>query len=72
MSRVMEPQKEQHGFQLQNESHGVRRPRFLHPYLQLSISIVLTAAAQIFLKIGVDIRLGAPGYGFLVCLWIWT
>ena len=72
MSRVMEPQNEQHGFPLQNESHGVRPRRFLHPYLQLSISIVLTAAAQIFLKIGVDIRLGTPGYGFLVSFWIWT
>jgi drug/metabolite transporter (DMT)-like permease len=68
----MEPQNEQPGFPLQIESHGVQRPRFLHPYLQLSISIVLTAAAQIVLKIGVDIRLGAPGYGFLVCFWIWT
>jgi drug/metabolite transporter (DMT)-like permease len=71
MSRVMESQNEQHGFLLQNESHGIRRRRFLHPYLQLSISIVLTAAAQIFLKIGLDIRLGAPLYGFLVSLWIW-
>ena len=68
----MEPQNEQHGFPLQNESHGIRRRRFLHPYLQLSISIVLTAAAQIFLKIGVDIRLGASGYGFVFSLWIWT
>ena len=68
----MEPQNEQHGFPLQNEFHGIRSRRFLHPYLQLSISIVLTAVAQIFLKIGVDIRLGAPGYGFLFSLWIWT
>ena len=72
MSTVMEPQNEQHGSPLQNESHGIRPRRFLHPYLQLSISIVLTAAAQIFLKIGVDIRLGAPGYGFLFSLWRWT
>jgi drug/metabolite transporter (DMT)-like permease len=71
MSRVMEPQNEQHGFPLQNESHGIRRRRSLHPYLQLSISIVLTAAAQIFLKIGVDIRLGASLYGFRVSFWIW-
>ena len=68
----MESQNEQHGFRIQNESHGIRRRRFLRPYLQLSISIVLAAAAQIFLKIGVDIRLGTPGYGFLVSLWIWT
>ncbi len=67
----MEPQNEYHGFPLQNESHGTRR-QFLHPYLQLSISIVLASAAQIFLKIGVDIRPGTPGYGFLVSLWIWT
>ena len=67
----MEPLNEQHGFPLQNESHGIRR-RFLHPYLQLSISIVLTASAQIFFKIGVDSRLGTPWYGFPVSLWIWT
>ena len=72
MSRLMEPLNEQHGFPLQNESHGIRRRRFLHPYLQLSISIVLTASAQIFFKIGVDSRLGTPGYGFPVSLWIWT
>ena len=68
----MEPQNEQHGFPLQIESHGVRRQRFLQPYLQLSISIFLTAAAQILLKIGVDNQPGAPGYGVLVSLWIWT
>ena len=68
----MEPQNEQHGLPLQNESHGIRRRRFLHPYLQLSISIVLTAAAQMFLKVGVDMQLGTPGYGILVSLWIWT
>jgi hypothetical protein len=60
----MEPQNEQHGFPLQNGSHGIRRRKFLDPYLQLSISIVLTAAAQIVLKIGVDIRLGTPGMDF--------
>jgi drug/metabolite transporter (DMT)-like permease len=68
----MEPQNEYHGFPLQNESHATRRGRFFHPYFQLSMSIVLTAAAQIFLKIGVDNRLGSPGYGFLVSLWIWA
>ena len=69
----MKPQYELHGFPLQNESNGIQRQwRFFHPYLQLSISIVLTAAAQIFLKIGVDIRFDTPGYGFLVSLWIWT
>jgi uncharacterized membrane protein len=72
ISSVMEPQNEYHGFPLKNEPHGTRPGRFFHPYLQLSISIVLTAAAQIFLKIGVDSRLGTPGYGFLASLWIWT
>jgi hypothetical protein len=65
---VMEPHNEQHRFPLQIESHRVRRRRFSHPYLQLAISIVLAAAAQIFLEIGVDVRLGAPGYGVLASL----
>ena len=34
-----------------------RKSRFLHPYLQLFISVVLTGAAQIFLKLGVDSNL---------------
>jgi drug/metabolite transporter (DMT)-like permease len=68
----MEPQNKQHGFSMQNDPRGMRRRRFLHPYLQLSISIVLTAAAQIFFKIGVDSRLGTHGFGFLVSLWIWA
>jgi drug/metabolite transporter (DMT)-like permease len=69
----MKPQNELPEFPLQNESHGIQQQwRFLHPYLQLSISIVLTAAAQIFLKVGVDVQLGAPMYGFLVSLWIWA
>jgi len=38
------------------------KSRFLHPHLQLLISIVLTAAAQVFLKLGVDSQLDAPWY----------
>jgi drug/metabolite transporter (DMT)-like permease len=40
------------------------RSGFLHPYLQLSISIVLTAAAQVFLKLGVDSQSYLPWYAF--------
>ena len=40
-----------------------RKSRFLHPYLQLFISVVLTAAAQIFLKMGVGSQIDAPWYG---------
>jgi drug/metabolite transporter (DMT)-like permease len=57
MSRLVEPQNEQHGFPLQNESHGIRRRRLLHRF---------------FFKVGVDSRLGTPWYGFPVSLWIWT
>jgi drug/metabolite transporter (DMT)-like permease len=39
-----------------------RNWRFLHPYLQLFISVVLTAAAQVFLKLGVDSQFDAPWY----------
>jgi drug/metabolite transporter (DMT)-like permease len=72
VSKTIKPQNEQRGFLLQNKFHGIQRQsRFFHPYLQLSISIVLTAAAQMFLKIGVDMQLGGPNYGFLVSPWIW-
>lgn len=36
------------------------KSRFLHPYLQLFFSIVFTAAAQVFLKLGVDSRSYLP------------
>jgi len=69
----MKRQKELDGFPIQNEPDDIgQKRRLLHPYLQLSVSIVLTAAAQILLKIGVDTQLGAPMYGLLVSLWIWS
>jgi hypothetical protein len=71
----MKPQNELQEFPLQNESNGIHRQwqfQFLNPYLQLFISIVLTAAAQIFLKIGVDIQPSTSSFGFLVSLWIWA
>jgi drug/metabolite transporter (DMT)-like permease len=51
-----------------------RKSRFLHPYLQLFISVVLTAAAQVFLKMGVDSQVDAPWYGLsnLFSPWILT
>ena len=69
----MKSQKELQEFPLQNESVKWQfQFQFLNPYLQLFISIVLTAAAQIFLKIGVDIQPSASSFGFLVSLWIWA
>jgi drug/metabolite transporter (DMT)-like permease len=50
-----------------------RESRFFHPYLQLFISIILTAVSQIFLKIGVDAQLVIPWYSAsnLFAFWIW-
>jgi drug/metabolite transporter (DMT)-like permease len=71
----MNRQNDLQEFPLQNESNGIQRQwqfQFLNPYLQLFSSIVLTAAGQIFLKIGVDIQPSASSFGFLVSLWIWA
>jgi drug/metabolite transporter (DMT)-like permease len=50
-----------------------KRPRFLHPYLQLFISVILTAASQILLKIGVDTQFVIPWYTIsnFFSFWIW-
>jgi drug/metabolite transporter (DMT)-like permease len=50
----------------------LRKSRFLHPYLQLFISVVLTGAAQIFLKLGVDSQFDAPwqAHSILFSPWI--
>jgi hypothetical protein len=45
-----------------------RNSRLLHPYLQLFISVVLTAAAQVFLKLGVDSQADAPWYALFLAL----
>jgi drug/metabolite transporter (DMT)-like permease len=52
---------------------GSRKSRFFHPYLQLLISIILTAASQIFLKIGVDTQFVLPWYTVsnFFSFWIW-
>lgn len=57
----------------EEEAGRRRRSRFLHPYLQLSISIILTAASQIFLKIGVGTQFVLPWYAIsnFFAYWIW-
>jgi|SRR6476660_10642380 len=50
-----------------------RKARFLHPYLQLFFSVILTAVSQIFLKMGVDTQLVSPWYTIsnFFSFWIW-
>jgi len=50
-----------------------RKSPFLHPYFQLFISIILTAASQILLKIGVDTQFVPPWYTVsnFFAYWIW-
>jgi hypothetical protein len=46
----------------EDEARRKRKSPLLHPYLQLFISIILTAASQIFLKTGVETHsLWLPG-----------
>jgi drug/metabolite transporter (DMT)-like permease len=56
-----------------DKTGGKRKSRFLHPYLQLFVSIVLTAVSQIFLKIGVDTQFVSPWYTIsnFFGYWIW-
>ena len=46
---------------------------FYRPYFQVSVSILLSAAAQIFLKIGADESAGTAALGFsgLHSAWVW-
>ena len=50
-----------------------RKPRLSHPYLRLFLSIILTGASQIFLKIGVDTQFVSPWYTVsnFFSFWIW-
>jgi|ERR1700730_5590192 drug/metabolite transporter (DMT)-like permease len=76
MSKVTKTRTERPDFLA--ESAGARkrslRARFFHPYLQLSISVVLTAVAQILLKIGVDTQFVTPWYTIsnFFSFWIWS
>jgi drug/metabolite transporter (DMT)-like permease len=44
---------------------------FFRPYFQIFISIVLSGAAQLFLKIGVDTQLSATWYSLVLSCWFW-
>jgi drug/metabolite transporter (DMT)-like permease len=78
MSKVTKKQTESDTFSAENakEIKEIRQSRFFHPYLQLFISVVLTAVSQIFLKIGVDTQFVSPWYSasnlfaFWICLGI--
>jgi drug/metabolite transporter (DMT)-like permease len=75
MSKVTKKQTESDTFSAENakEIKEIRQSRFFHPYLQLFISVVLTAVSQIFLKIGVDTQFVSPWYSAsnLFAFWIW-
>jgi drug/metabolite transporter (DMT)-like permease len=76
MSKVTKKQTERPDFLAESADARKRslRARFFHPYLQLSISVVLTAVAQILLKIGVDTQFVTPWYTIsnFFSFWIWS
>jgi drug/metabolite transporter (DMT)-like permease len=45
---------------------------FFRPYFQIFISIILSGAAQLFLKIGVDAQFGATWYSLVLSCWFWV
>lgn len=59
--------------QSESELKRSRHSVLLHPYLQLFISIVLTAISHILLKLGVDTGFVSPWYtaSNFFNLWIW-
>jgi len=75
MSKVTKKQTESDTSSAEStdELKDSRESRFFHPYLQLFISVTLTAASQIFLKIGVDTQFLSPWYSAsnLFAFWIW-
>jgi drug/metabolite transporter (DMT)-like permease len=75
MSKITKKQTESDPFCAESaeETGESRGSRFFHPYLQLFISVALTAVSQIFLKIGVDTELVTPWYSAsnLFAFWIW-
>ena len=64
MLKVTKKQTESDSFLAESadEIKESRKSRFFHPYLQLFISVVLTAVSQILLKIGVDTQFVSPWY----------
>jgi drug/metabolite transporter (DMT)-like permease len=75
MSNVAKKQTESDNFLAESadETKESRKSRFFHPYLQLFISVVLTAVSQILLKIGVDTQFVSPWYttSNFFAFWIW-
>ena len=56
-----------------DKTRSSRKSLLQHPYLQLFISVILTAVSQILLKIGVDRQFVSPWYTLsnLFSFWIW-
>ena len=75
MSKVTSNQTKSSNAPAESEDKAGRKQRspFLHPYLQLFISIILTAGSQMFLKIGVDTQFESPWYVIsnFFAYWIW-
>jgi drug/metabolite transporter (DMT)-like permease len=75
MLKVTKKQTESDNFLAKSadEIKESRKSRFFHPYLQLFISVVLTAVSQILLKIGVDTQFVSPWYttSNFFAFWIW-
>lgn len=75
MLKVTKKQTESDSFLAESadEIKESRKSRFFHPYLQLFISVVLTAVSQILLKIGVDTQFVSPWYttSNFFAFWIW-
>ena len=75
MSKVTGNQTKSGNAQAESEDEAGRKRKspFVHPYLQLYVSIILTAASQLFLKIGVDTQFVSPWYTIsnLSAYWIW-
>jgi len=75
MSKVTSNQTKSSNAPAESEDEAGRKQRssFLHPYLQLFISIILTAGSQMFLKIGVDTQFESPWYAIsnFFAYWIW-
>lgn len=75
MSKVTKRQKKSDSILAESveEIKRSRKSRFHHPYLQLFISVILTALSQIFLKIGVDTQCVPPWYTIsnFFSVWIW-
>jgi drug/metabolite transporter (DMT)-like permease len=63
---------QEHAVPVDNEADDASlKSWFFRPYFQVFISIVLSGAAQLFLKIGVDTQLGATWYSLVLSCWFW-